>query len=122
MVKKISGNTPARPTGTTKVGGTQKTQSVQGADAVKAKSEIQTTGVKSVGGVQGSSRSTGSQRIRNNTRPLTSAEREFLLELVSEEAEKLFGGGKISPRKRQIIEQSVKISLSAGGADGDEEE
>ena len=38
-----------------------------------------------------------------------------------EEAEKMFGNGKVSPKKRQIIENSVRMTLSAGSADGDED-
>ena len=128
MVKKISGNSPIRPGGTGKVGSTgevkstgsvQKTQSVEG---VQSKSAIQTTGVKSVGSVGATGTRGGSARIGSSNRPLTPAERQYLMEIVSEEAEKMFADGKISPKKRRIIEDSVKMTLSAGSADGDEEE
>ena len=131
MVKKISGNSPIRPGGSgTKVGGAgevkgpggvQKTQGVQGPEAVQSKAPIQTSGVKSVGSVGQTRAGDRSARVRNSTRPLTPAERQYLLELVSEEAEKMFGDGKISQRKRQIIENSVKMTLSAGSSDDDEE-
>ncbi len=124
MVKKITGNPPPRNTGAAGgikgTGGVQKSQSVQGPDAVQSKTPIQTTGVNSVGGVGGAVKSDRSARIRQGTRGLTPAEKEYLLSLVSEEAEKMFGGGKITPRKRQIIEASVRMSLAAGMEEDDE--
>lgn len=126
MVKKISGTPPPKtPTASSGVkgpAGVQRAQSVQGPDAVESKAPVKgAAGVQSVGGVGKSEKGDRSARVRTGTRPLTPAERQYLLELVTEEAEKMFGDGKVSPKKRQLIETSVRMSLGAGSADGDEE-
>ena len=108
MVKKISGSTPTRPTGGT--GGIKETGTVQSA---------QIDSVGQVGKVQGQAR-TG--RVRPQTRPMTTKEREHLMQLVDEEAHKLFGDGKIPASKKESLTRGVKLTLAAGLVVDDEEE
>ena len=107
MVKKISGSTPTRPPATT--------------GEVKGKVEIQSSqvdSVKQVGGVQGQARA---EKIRRQTRPMTSDERSHLLQLVDEEAHKLFGENKLPEAKRETLTRGVKLTIAAGAIDIDEE-
>jgi hypothetical protein len=107
MVKKISGSTPARPTGA--------------AAGIKANKEVQAAQVDSVqkvGGVQGQSRA---EKIRRQTRPMTVEERTHLLQLVDEEAEKLFGDGKLPRSRKETLTRSVKLTIAAGIIDIDED-
>ena len=100
MVKKISGSTPTRPTG--------------GAQGVKGNQPIQATEVdtvQKVGGVQSQNRV---EKIKRQTRPMTSEERDHLMQLVDEEALKLFGDGKIPESKRETLTRGVKLTLAAG--------
>lgn len=62
---------------------------------------------------------------RGATRVMTAAEREQLLAMVNEEAEKIFGKSGIPDEQRQIIESAVKQTIEAAiidDEDGDEDE
>ncbi|MFN8391698.1 MAG: hypothetical protein U0136_15525 [Bdellovibrionota bacterium] len=107
MVKKISGSTPSRPTGA--------------ASGVKGKQEIQSAqidSVKKVDSVQGQGRT---EQVRRHTRPMTADERSHLIQLVDEEADKLFGAGKLPESKRETLTRGVKLTIAAGIIDIDEE-
>ena len=91
-----------------KVGGTQATRDVE-----------QTESVKGIGGVaptSGVGRVTGAGPIGKNraTRIMTLAEREQLLQMIDEEADKLFEGTGMSSAKKKVIAQAVKMAIDAG--------
>ena len=100
MVKKISGTGPTRPTGSA--------SGVKGNEAVEGKK------VDSVGKVGDVAARTGVERLRPQTRPMTAAERDHLMSLVDEEAEKMFGDGKLPEKRRRTLTQSVKLTLAGG--------
>lgn len=107
MVKKISGTTPSRATTAT--------------TGVKASQEVQTA--KQVGGVDQVGSVKGRQQLgqtRGATRPMTAEERELLLKLVDEEADRLFAHTDLSETRKRTITQSIKMTLAAGSAEGDE--
>lgn len=64
---------------------------------------------------------------RGITREMTAAEREHLLAMVNEEAEKIFGKSGIPAEQREIIESAVKQTIEAaiiedeGSEDNDED-
>ena len=76
--------------------------------------------VSGVGGIDGAG--------RGATRVMTAAEREQLLAMVSEEAEKIFGKSGIPAEQRELIESAVKQTIEAaiveeeGAGDSDEDD
>ena len=75
--------------------------------------------VSGVGGVDGNG--------RGATRVMSAAEREQLLAMVNEEAEKIFGKSGIPAEQREIIASAVKQTIEAaiieeaGAGDSDED-
>jgi len=102
---------------TSKKGSDKKIGAVQ---ATRPGSEIERTeGVGSVGTVQPTSgimgtRGVGSATKRRPTRVMTNEDREQLLKMVTEEAERLFGKNSAMPaERREIIEEAVKMTIEA---------
>ena len=97
------------------VSGVSRTGKVSPADRVKDIERVQTAGaVKSVeksGGIRG----------RKATRELTSKERDYLHQLVNEEAEKLFGS-EVDEEQKKIIGDAVKMAIDASIIDDEEAE
>jgi len=99
MVKKISGTGPSKPAGGPS--GVRSTETVQGAKV---------DSVQKVGQTQAQS---GAGKVRRSTRPMTQAERDHLLSLVDEEADKMFGEGKLPESKKKTLTDGVKLTLQA---------
>ena len=108
MVKKIDGTGPSRPAvGTT---GVRSNEAVQGAK------------VDSIQKVDQTQAQTGAGKVRRSTRPMTQAERDHLLSLVDEEADKMFGEGKLPEAKKKTLTDGVKMTLQASLFPDTEEE
>ena len=91
----------------TGVKSTKETSGVEGTEAVSGVADIKATA--GVGGV----RRTGTVGVRT-TRTMTLAEREELLKLVNEEADKLFADGALPQSRRKAVESAVKMAIDAG--------
>ena len=109
MVKRVSGSIPTKPTGG--ASGVKSSQEVKGGAAVD--------NVQKVGAVQSQSRV---DKVRRQTRPMTDAERAHLMQLVDDEADKLFGEGKIPERKKESLTRGVKMTIAAGLVEIDDDE
>ena len=83
------------------------------ATAVEATKQIQTTGVSGVTNVAAPSSSTRIDPVRRATRAMTSEEREYLLRLVNEEADRLFSNNSLNNKQKQTAKTAVKIALDA---------
>lgn len=96
--------------GDKKLGGvksTTHTPQIESTQAVTRVTSIQpTTGV---GPVKGAS-AIGKRRA---TRVLTIEEREELLKLVTEEADKMLSSGILPPQKKELVAQAVKMAVDA---------
>lgn len=90
------------------VKGTGSTTNVQGPDSVGVVGGIKPT--SSVGAVKG----TGAVGKRRATRIMSPAERENLMRLISEEADKMFEGSAMSPEKKEVLKSAVKMAVDAG--------
>lgn len=102
-----------------KIGGVKQakqTKQIDGPASVSSVAEVKkAAGVGGVKGIQGAR--------RRPTRTMTTAEREKLFSIISEEADKMFGKDKVDPKKREIIESAVKMAVDAGLLDeGDEDD
>lgn len=107
MVRKITGNTPTRPT--------------EGASGVKSSQEIQSKkidGVEKVGGVQSKTSVGGTRKA---TRPMTAEERAHLMNLIDEEAARLFADGALTGEQREVVTQSVKMTIDASIVENSDE-
>lgn len=109
MVKKITGTAPSR--------GTTATTGVKGAEQIEQTKQV--GGVDQVTTVKGRQ---GVSRARAATRPMTQEEREHLMQLVDEEAEKMLANANIPEGRKRTITESVKMTLSAGWLTKAEEE
>ncbi len=101
MVKKIGDKKVGKINPTDVAKEIERAHSVSEVAPVKA-----TKGVQSVSGLSGLSK-------RGATRVMSLAEREELLRLVSEEAERMFPKGTLPQDKREIIEGAVKMALDS---------
>ncbi len=84
------------------------TSTVQGPDSVGVVGGVKPTA--SVGAVKGA----GAVGKRRATRIMSTAERENLMRLISEEADKMFEGSNISPEKKEVLKSAVKMAVDAG--------
>ena len=109
MVKKITGTTASR--------GTTAASAVKGTEQVEQTKQV--SGVDQVGTVKARQ---GIARTRAATRPMTQEEREHLMQLVDEEAEKMLANANIPEARKRTITESVKMTLSAGWLTKAEEE
>ena len=100
MVKKIGGKPP------------KKTTAVEGSKSIK------TTGVDSSSQVEKTDKKTSGSKVSGRGQALTYAERERLLKLVTEEAEKMFPKNS---SKKKTIEEAVKMAIDASIVSEDEE-
>lgn len=106
MVKKISGNTP--------------TSSATAASGIKENQEVKAAKIDSVGKIGAVEQQSASGQVRKQTRPLTAEEREHLMQMVDEEANKLFGSKKISESKKEAVTKSLKYTFAAGSLEEEE--
>lgn len=88
--------------------GTGSTGNVEGADSVGIVGGVKPT--SSVGAVKGA----GAVGKRRATRIMSTAERENLMRLISEEADKMFEGSSLSPEKKEVLKSAVKMAVDAG--------
>ena len=113
---------PKKP-GDKKIGGvkpsvvkpTETAGEVKGAEAISEVSEVQS--VKATSAVSGTRGPGAIGGKRRPTRVMTMAERDELLKIVSEEADKMFAGTKISEERKRVITQAVKMAVDAGIVD-----
>jgi hypothetical protein len=84
----------------TKAKAVEKTQTVSKVDAVQAATGVE--GLQAAGGI-------GNKR--KATRIMSAQEREELLKMIDEEAEKLFKSGAVPSSKRDLISTAVKMAV-----------
>ena len=105
--------------GDKKLGGIKGATEAQGIDSTKAIGNIgavkPTTGV---GGVKGA----GAIGKRRTTRIMTMEERQQLLNMINEEAEKIFSAGILPESKKDVVTQAVRMAVDASIAGPEEEE
>ena len=99
MVKKIGDKKLDKVKSTENVGQVQEAPGIGGIGAVG-----KTQAVGSAGGA-------GTIQRRRATRTMTLEEREALMKIMNEEAEKMFG--QASPQHRKIVEGAVKMTIDA---------
>lgn len=80
------------------------TEAVQSVDAVRPTSSVQ--GVSRVGGVRGTQ--------HPSAQHLTRAERDKLLGMIQEEADKLFAGGMLPKTQREVVKRAVTMAVDVG--------
>ena len=110
MTKKIGDKKISGVTSTTEAEGVQGTQSVTGIAGIRP-----TTGVRGVGGASGIGR-------RRATRLMSSAEREQLLNMINEEAEKLESQGILPRGQKETVSKAVRMAVESGIVDDETEE
>jgi hypothetical protein len=91
-----------------KIGGLEKTRRIIDPQAIKGVEQIDAT--HSVGATQ----AVGSARKRRPTRLMDLADREELLKIVEEEANKIFAAGTLPESKRSLVTEAVKMALDSG--------
>ena len=110
MVDKIGGK---------KLGGVKGATETPGIDSAKAIGNVGAVRATSgVGGVKG----TGAIGKRRGTRIMTMEERQQLLNMVNEEAEKIFGSGLLPESKKDVVTQAVRMAVDASIAGPEEAE
>ena len=93
-----------------KIGAIRASQSTKGVKATESVSQVdKVKGTGSVRGVSGVSRVSGTGALG----AITLEQRDKLLSLVSEEAEKLTAQGVIPKSQREVVEQAVKMVIDA---------
>lgn len=101
-----------------KVGAVGSTQNTKGVKPTESVSEVdKVKGATSVQGVRGVSRVSGAGPLG----AITLEQRDRLMTLVSEEAEKLAKQGIIPKSQREVVEQAVKMVIDASLIEGDED-
>ena len=96
---------------------TDMTKEVAGAESV---SEVgQVGGVKATAAV-GGAKGAGPVHKRRSTRQMTAEEREHLLQMVQEEADKMFGSSGMSAQRKKTVAEAVKMAIDAGLIEEDE--
>ena len=85
---------------------------VTGAEAVSDVSEVQK--VKATSGVTGARGPSGVGGRRRPTKVMSMADRDELFKMVTEEADKLFAGTKISDERKKVIADAVKMAMDTG--------
>ncbi|MCB0310669.1 MAG: hypothetical protein KDD42_05510 [Bdellovibrionales bacterium] len=108
MTNKIKGKK-----GIKEVVSTERTGVVEGTDAVKS---VET--VKGAGAV-GASGSAGRAGRRGATRTMTLAERQELLRMINEEADKLLEHSGMSAAKKKQVVEAVKMAVDVGISEED---
>ena len=82
---------------------------------VEAGKAVEATKVSTVGQVSSTQGQAPARAVRRPTRPMTAEERDHLLRLVEEEAEKMLGG--MSPEKKKTVTSAVKMVIDVGTID-----
>jgi hypothetical protein len=111
--------------GDTKIGGikssivkpTDTAKEVAGAEAVSEVGEV--AGIKATSAV-GGTKAAGAAGRRRATRTMTLQEREHLLQMVQEEAEKMFANSALSAERKKTVADAVKMAIDAGLIQEDE--
>ena len=106
MVKKIKGG-PKKPGGT---------------DAVEPTKSVGSSKVGDVNQVEGTQAKQETKKSRKTTRPITAAEREHLLKLINEEADRIFGANGLPESERGTVEGAVSMAIDATLIEEDEED
>jgi hypothetical protein len=91
----------------TGVKSTTQASEVAGAEAIGGIGSIKPT--SGVGGIKGP----GAIGKRRPTRVMTVEERQQLLNMISEETEKMFSSGVLPPRKKEVVAKAVKLAVDA---------
>jgi len=96
--------------GDKKLGGVKSTTHATEVDTTRPVGSV--TSIKPAGGVGGI---TGPSAIgkRRATRLMTLEEREQLLQMINEEADKMFKSGVIPPQKKEVVAKAVKMAIDA---------
>ena len=104
MVKKVSGIS-------NKIGGSK---------AIDEAKSVQTSDVKGVDSVKGDQSFAPISRVRRPTRPMNAAERQHLLQLINEEADKMFGDKGLPESKKETLKSAVRMAIEGGSIDEDD--
>ena len=102
MSKKIGDKKLGSVTSASETSGVQKTESIGEVKGIQA-----TTGIGGVG-------KAGAIGKRRSTRVMSLAEREALMNLIGEEAQKMFADGTLSASNKQLVTSAVKMAVDAG--------
>ena len=89
---------------------------------VEAGKAVATAKVGSVGQVAPTQAQAPASGIRRPTRAMSAAEREHLLRLLHEEADKMFGDSGLPQEKREKVEKAVQMAIDSSILDTDKEE
>ena len=110
MTKKIGDKKLGGVTSTTEASGIQKTEGIGEVKGIQA-----TTGVGGVG-------KAGAVGKRRSTRVMSLAEREALMNMIGEEAEKMFADGTLSASNKELVTNAVRMAVDAGLVSPEDEE
>lgn len=100
---------------------------VKGSDRVTKSTGIESTEtvdkIKNVGATAGigAVKGAGSIDRRKPTRTMTYAERQELFRMIDEEATSMLKNGVLSPQKKALVEQAVKMAVDAALVDEEDE-
>ena len=108
MTKKIGDKKVSGVSSTSEAAGVQGTQGVTGISGIRP-----TTGIRGVGAAAGAGR-------RRATRLMTSAERDQLLNLINEEADKLASEGIIPKHQKEAVSKAVRMAVDTGIVDDED--
>lgn len=100
--------------------GTTKTN-LTSSQKIEAGKAVETTKVGGVGQVDHVEKQESVRATRRPTRPMTAAEREHLLSLVEQEAEKFFASTTLPKKKRETVKMAVKMVIDAGIIEDDKD-
>ena len=95
------------------VSGTSTTKNIEKASGVSEVEEVKKT--EAVGGPT----STGPVGRRKLTRTMSASERDALLNIVDEEADKLFGKSGMSEETREVARQAVRMAIDGAAVEED---
>lgn len=95
--------------GDKKIGGVNTTRETSQVDRAQEVGGVEET--RAIGQVRGAG-SVGDRR--RPTRVMTAEEREKFFKMVDEEADRLFGSNALSPKRRELVKQAVKMAVDSG--------
>ena len=82
-------------------------------NAIENTKQIETNSISEINSINPASHSANVAPVRRATRAMTAEEREYLLRLVNEEADRLFSNNSLNERQKQTAKTAVKIAIDA---------
>ena len=105
------GNNEDNKRGSSKVGGIESSKKLQ--EVKKTEGVASVESIKATSGIGSVSSAGGIDARRKATRVMSAAEREQLLRMVDDEAEKLFKSGALPSGNKELITQAVKMAVDS---------